>query len=108
MAFKRVKRYSRRPKGTSARLRLTVFRSNTNIFAQLIDDVNGVTISSASSLKFKKGMSKMEAAKEVGRLIAVDALSKNVESIVFDRGSYIYTGRVQALADSARLTGLKF
>ncbi|NLD26595.1 MAG: 50S ribosomal protein L18 [Acholeplasmataceae bacterium] len=98
-------------KGTSSVPRLNVFRSNANIFAQVIDDVKGVTLVSASSidkeLKLKNG-SNIEAAKQVGALIAKRALEKNIESVVFDRGGYIFHGRVKALADSARAAGLKF
>ena len=98
-------------RGTTAVPRLNVFRSNTNIYAQVIDDVNGVTLVSASSidkeLKLANG-SNIEAAKQVGALVAKRALEKGVECVVFDRGGYLYHGRVKALADAAREAGLKF
>jgi large subunit ribosomal protein L18 len=98
-------------KGTSSVPRLNVFRSNAHIYAQIIDDVSGVTLASASSidkeLKLKNG-SNIEAAKQVGALVAKRALEKKIENVVFDRGGYLYHGRVKALADSARATGLKF
>ena len=97
--------------GTPTTPRLNVFRSNKNIFAQIIDDVNGVTLVSASSidkeLKLENG-GNTNAAKEVGALIAKRALEKGIETVVFDRGGYLYHGRVQALADGAREAGLKF
>lgn len=94
-------------KSSSDRLRLSVFRSNLNIFAQIIDDVKGVTLASASSLKLKDA-SGIQAAKFVGEEIAKKAKEKNIEKIVFDRGSYLYAGRMKALADSARENGLIF
>jgi len=97
--------------GTSTTPRLAVFRSNKNIFCQVIDDVAGVTLVAASSidkeLKLANG-SNIEAAKQVGALIAKRALEKNIENVVFDRGGYLYHGRVQALAEAAREAGLKF
>lgn len=97
--------------GNSATPRLNVFRSNANIFAQIIDDTKGVTLCSASSidkeLKLENG-SNIEAAKKVGALIAERAKKLNIEAVVFDRGGYLYHGRVKALADSAREAGLKF
>ncbi|SDZ62684.1 large subunit ribosomal protein L18 [Evansella caseinilytica] len=97
--------------GTAERPRLNVFRSNKQIYAQLIDDVAGVTIVSASSLekelKLENGGDK-EAARRVGELVAKRALEKGHETIVFDRGGYLYHGRVQELADAAREAGLKF
>ena len=106
MAIKKSKK-KKSIKSTQDRLRLSVFRSNTNIFAQVIDDQSGQTIASASSLKIK-GKSKTEAAEEVGRAVALASLEKKVSMVVFDRGSYIYTGRIRALAESARAAGLKF
>jgi large subunit ribosomal protein L18 len=106
MAFKR-KKSTRRLKGTSERPRLTVFRSNTNIFAQIVDDIKGVTLVSASSLKIE-GVSKVDAAKEVGKQIASKAVSSNVKKVFFDRGSFTYKGRVKALAEAAREQGLEF
>lgn len=97
--------------GTAERPRLNVFRSNKHIYAQLIDDVSGVTVAGASSLdkelKLEKGGNK-EAAQQVGELVAKRALEKGHESVVFDRGGYLYHGRVQELADGARKAGLKF
>jgi len=93
--------------GTATRPRLCVFRSNTNIYTQIIDDEKGCTLVAASSLKLEKG-NNIEAAKQVGVLIAKAALEKNIVNVVFDRGGYIYHGRVKALAEAARNEGLKF
>ncbi|AOM84544.1 50S ribosomal protein L18 [Salisediminibacterium beveridgei] len=97
--------------GTAERPRLNVFRSNNHIYAQLIDDVAGVTVASASTmdkaLNIEKGGNK-EAARQVGELVAKRALEKGYETIVFDRGGYLYHGRVKELADGAREAGLKF
>ena len=97
--------------GTEERPRLNVFRSNTNIYAQIIDDKSGKTLCSASSLdkelKLTNG-SNIEAAKAVGALIAKKALAAKIETVVFDRGGYLYHGRVKALAEAAREAGLKF
>lgn len=97
--------------GTAERPRLAVFRSNKEIYAQLIDDVNGKTITAASSrdkdIDVAK-VNKMEAAKIVGKAIAAKANKAGVESISFDRGGYLYHGRVQSLAEGAREGGLKF
>ena len=106
----RLKRHARVRKtvnGTESRPRLDVFRSNMHIYAQIIDDTKGVTLCSASSLKLEKG-SNIEAAKQVGKMIAEVALEKGITEVVFDRGGYIYHGRVQALAEAAREAGLKF
>jgi len=92
--------------GTAETPRLNVFRSNTNIYAQVIDDVAGVTLASASSLKLSG--TKTEQAAEVGKLVAEAAKAKGVEAVVFDRGGYLYHGRVAALATAAREAGLKF
>jgi large subunit ribosomal protein L18 len=92
--------------GTSERPRLAIFRSNKEIYAQVIDDVNGNTLASASS-KEAKG-TKTEQASVVGKLIADNAKKAGVETVVFDRGGFLYHGRVKALADSAREAGLKF
>ena len=89
------------------RARLTVFRSDKNIYAQVIDDAEGKTLASASSIKAKKG-SNTEAAAAVGKAVAEAAIKAGVKDVVFDRGSYIYHGRVKALADAAREAGLKF
>ena len=101
-------RYSIRKKisGSSERPRLAVFRSNKQIYAQLIDDINGNTLASASSLDSKG--TKIEQATAVGKLIADNAKKVGVDSVVFDRGGFLYHGRVKALADSAREAGLKF
>ena len=94
--------------GTSARPRLAVFRSNKEIYAQIIDDVDGVTMASASSRDLKSSTAKIDQAKEVGKLVAEKAQKAGVEHVSFDRGGYLYHGRVKALAEGARETGLKF
>ena len=96
--------------GTPECPRLNVFRSNANIYAQIIDDVNGVTLVSASTLEkgFEGATGNAEAAKKVGAAVAERALAKGIEKVVFDRGGYVYHGRVAALADGAREAGLKF
>ena len=99
--------------GTAVKPRLNVFRSTSHIYAQLIDDVAGVTLVSASTLnadvkKEIEGKSKQEAAKAVGLAVGRQALAKGIEQAVFDRGGYLYMGRVQQLADGAREAGLKF
>ena len=106
-ARKRV-RFSIRKKvsGTSERPRLAVFRSNKEIYAQLIDDVSNVTLTSASSADSKG--TKTEQASAVGKLIADNASKAGISSVVFDRGGFLYHGRVKALAESAREGGLKF
>lgn len=111
---KRVARHARVRKnvsGTKEVPRLNVFRSNANIFAQIIDDANGVTLVSASSidkeLKLENG-GNVEAATKVGELLAKRAKKAKIEEVVFDRGGYQYHGRVEALANSARENGLKF
>ena len=97
--------------GTSEKPRLNVFRSNKQIYVQVIDDVKGVTLCQASSidkdLKIKNG-GNVEAAKLVGTSIAKKALALNIKAVVFDRGGYLYHGRVKALADAAREAGLEF
>lgn len=112
----RVKRHLRVRKkifGTPERPRLAVFKSNAHMYAQIIDDVNGVTLVAASTLtkdvneKIKSG-SNCEAAKEVGLKVAALAKEKNIENVVFDKGGFLYHGRVKALADGAREGGLKF
>ncbi len=96
-------------KGTASKPRLNVFRSNKQIYAQLIDDEKGVTLCSASSLELKgENGGNVEAAKEVGTLVAKRALELNMKKVVFDRGGYLYHGRVKALADAARAAGLEF
>lgn len=96
-----------RVKGTADRPRLSVFRSNKSIYAQLIDDVARVTIVSSSDAKMKAG-SKAERAAKVGETLAKLALEKNINTVVFDRNGYKYVGRVKTLADSARNAGLTF
>ena len=109
----RHKRVRRKVVGSSERPRLSVYRSLSQIYAQIIDDAKGVTIASASTIdpevkSLISGKSKSEQAKIVGQTIAKRALDKGVSEVVFDRGGYIYIGRVQALADGAREAGLKF
>ena len=96
--------------GTAERPRLNVFRSNANIYAQIIDDVNGVTLVSANTLEkgFEGATGNAEAAKKVGAVLAERAKAKGIEEVVFDRGGYVYHGRVAALAEGAREGGLKF
>ena len=91
----------------NGRPRLSIFRSSKNIYAQVIDDAQGVTLAHASSLENEKG-GDSEAAAAVGKLVAERALEKGVKEVVFDRGSYIYHGRVKALAEAAREAGLNF
>lgn len=107
--FKIHRRIRKRISGTAERPRLSVFRSNTDIYAQLIDDVDGKTLASFSSLKIKaEKLAKVEASKKVGSEIAKLALGKGIKAIVFDRGGYLYHGRVKALAEGAREAGLNF
>ena len=108
--IKRHKRVRAKISGTPERPRLNVFRSATNIYAQIIDDVNGVTLVSASSLEkdFEGFGGNKEAARKVGEAVAKAALAKGVSEVVFDRSGYIYHGRVQELAEGAREGGLKF
>ena len=94
-------------KGTHDVPRLCVFRSNKNISCQVIDDETGTTLASASSLKLKNG-GNIEGAKEVGKLIAEACKKAKIKKVVFDRGGYLYHGRVAALADAARENGLEF
>lgn len=108
--LRRHKRIRAKISGTAARPRLDVFRSNQNIYAQIIDDENGVTLLSASTLEkeFEGYGGNKEAAKAVGAMIAKRALERGITEVVFDRGGYVYHGRVQALAEAAREGGLKF
>ena len=107
--LKRHKRVRGKISGTPERPRLAVYRSNANISAQIIDDVNGVTLVSASSYeKDFEGGSNKEAARKVGNTLAARALEKGISAVVFDRGGYIYHGRVSELAEGAREGGLKF
>ena len=107
---RRAQRVRRRlKKNSNGRPRLSVFRSDKNISVQIIDDAKGVTLVSASTLEDKKAKgSDVEAAKRIGKLIAERASKANVTDVVFDRGPYLYHGRVKALADAAREAGLKF
>ena len=104
------KRIRKNISGTTTKPRLTVFRSNKQIYAQLIDDINGVTLVSAASLKVEDAqkVSKLEQAKLIGKEIAEKATKAGIAEVVFDRNGYLYHGRVKALADSARESGLKF
>jgi large subunit ribosomal protein L18 len=94
--------------GTEARPRLSVFRSNNYMYAQLIDDAAGKTVASATDKGAKKGMKKMEGAQFVGRELAKAAQEKKISAVVFDRNGFKYAGRIKALADAAREAGLKF
>ena len=111
--LKRKKRIRKNVKGTEERPRLSVFRSDKHIYAQIVDDAGGSTLASTSTLSAEyreldtpKG--KVEAAKKIGELIARKAKEKGIAKVVFDRNGYIYHGRVQALADAAREAGLDF
>ncbi len=112
----RLRRHTRVRKkisGTAETPRMSVFRSLNHIYVQIIDDVKGVTLCSASTMekdvKAKiEGLSKTEAAKVVGKVAGEKAVALKIETVVFDRGGYLYTGRVQAVADGAREAGLKF
>lgn len=108
--LKRHKRVRAKISGTPEMPRLNVFRSEANIYAQVIDDVNGVTLASASSLdKAIEGYGgNIAATTAVGKLVAERAKAKGIETVVFDRGGYLYHGRVKALAEGAREGGLKF
>ncbi|GGK60265.1 50S ribosomal protein L18 [Rufibacter glacialis] len=117
MAFDKAKRRLRirrsirnKVSGTAQRPRLSVFRSNKSIYAQLIDDVNGITLASSSSstIEGESTTNKSAASTSVGRDIAAKALAKGITEVVFDRGGYLYHGRVKSLADGAREAGLKF
>ena len=114
MAFNKIERrikikfrIRKKVVGTAERPRLSVLRSNNQIYAQVINDKAGVTLAAASSLGFEK-MNKTEQAKKVGLLLAEKAKAAGVESVVFDRNGYLYHGRVQSLADGAREGGLNF
>jgi large subunit ribosomal protein L18 len=106
-------RIRKRIKGTSERPRLTIFRSLNNVYAQLIDDINGKTICSVSSIsKDIKGstgkIAKSDKSKLIGKKIAEKAIENNIKKVVFDRNGYLYHGRVKAIADAAREAGLEF
>ncbi len=110
---RRHERVRKKVSGTAEAPRLSVYRSLNHIYVQLIDDTKGVTLCSASTMEKDvkaeiKDMTKTEAAKIVGKKAAEKALEKGVKAVVFDRGGYIYTGRVQAVADGAREAGLNF
>jgi large subunit ribosomal protein L18 len=108
----RKSRIRKKIKGTPERLRLSVYRGNTNIYSQIIDDTKGVTLVAASSADPEiKGTVKgftVETAKKVGELLAQKAKAKGIENVVFDRGGYRYHGKVKALSEGARSGGLKF
>lgn len=109
--FKRKTRIRAKIEGTGSQPRLAVFRSNANMYAQLIDDVKGVTLVSASTMDeglSAKSLGGAEGAKAVGALLAKKASAKNINAVVFDRSGYLYHGRIKALADGAREGGLKF
>ena len=111
--LERTRRHARvrtKVSGTAERPRLCVYRSNTNLYAQIIDDVAGNTLVSASTLdkEVKTKKSNIEAAKEVGTLIAKRATAKNIKNVVYDRGGYIYHGIIKELAEAAREGGLEF
>ncbi|WP_027091984.1 50S ribosomal protein L18 [Cohnella thermotolerans] len=111
--LKRHLRVRKKINGTNERPRLSVFRSSKHIYAQLIDDVKGVTLASASTLDKELAPQignggNVESARKVGELIAKRAKDKGYEKVVFDRGGYLYHGRIQALADAAREAGLQF
>jgi len=108
----RVRRHARvraKLSGTADCPRLSVFRSNKHIHAQIIDDVKGVTLASSSSLQLKLANGgNIDAAKKVGEAVAQAAIAAGITNVVFDRSGYVYHGRIQALADAARAAGLKF
>jgi len=111
--IRRHKRVRNRVKGTSERPRMSVFRSNANIYAQIIDDIKGVTLVSACTLDKEikndlKDSGNKDAAAKVGALMAKRALAKGIKQVVFDRGGYLFHGRIKSLADGAREGGLKF
>ena len=110
--LKRKFRVRKNIHGTGERPRLNVYRSNSHIYAQIIDDTKGKTITSASSIsdeiKVMHSKGKTEVSKKVGELVAKNAISKGISMVVFDRGGFLYHGRVKAVADGAREAGLKF
>ena len=108
--FKHKKRIRATLVGTTERPRLVIFRSNANVYAQLIDDSKGHTIAAASTVEkeLAKSGANIEGSKLVGQLVAKRALAKGVKDVVFDRGGYLYHGKVKALADAAREAGLNF
>ncbi len=108
MRIKRHNRIRKNLSGTKELPRLNVFRSNANLYAQIIDDVTGNTLVSTSSLELKLDKNNIETAKKVGESIAKKALDAKITEVVFDRSGYLYHGRIKALAESAREAGLKF
>ncbi|MBI5328659.1 MAG: 50S ribosomal protein L18 [Deltaproteobacteria bacterium] len=111
--LKRKRRIRRKIKGASERPRLNVYRSNNHIYAQIIEDVTGKTLVAVSTIskdiKNKiKDIKKTEAAKKIGEFIAKEAISQGIDKVVFDRGGFLYHGRIKAVADGAREAGLKF
>ena len=115
MAFSKIARRNKikarirsKVSGTAERPRLTVFRSNKQIYAQVVDDKQGKTIASASSLAIENKGTKCEIAAEVGKALASAVVAKGISEVVFDRNGYLYHGRVKQLADAAREAGLKF
>lgn len=108
LRLRRQKRVRKKVEGTSERPRLSVFRSNEHIYAQLIDDSTGRTLAAASSLGDKLKGAKKSTAEAVGKLIAERGKAAGVEAVVFDRGGFLFHGRVAALAEAARQGGLKF
>ena len=108
MRVKKHKKIRQTLSGTNTTPRLCVFRSNAAIYAQLIDDVKGVTLASSSSLELKSKNNNLEAAAAVGKDIAEKAKKAKIKTVVFDRGGYLYHGRVKALAEAARENGLEF
>lgn len=111
--LKRHRRIRKRVRGTAARPRLCVFRSSMHIYGQIIDDVHGVTLSSASSQSPEvrdalKGKTKTEVSRSVGQLVAERALAAGIKQVCFDRGGYLYHGRIKAFADGTRKGGLEF
>lgn len=114
MLHKRAKRYAIHKKirakisGTKERPRLFVFKSASHVYAQLIDDEHNTVLVSANDIKMKKNVSKTQHSVEVGKLIAKAALEKKIDKVVFDRGGFLFHGRIKAVADGAREGGLKF
>ena len=106
--LRRKRRIRAKVSGTAKRPRLSVFRSNTGMYVQLIDDEAGKTLVSAHSREVKKVAKKTLISEELGKLISKKALAKKIKQVVFDRGGNIYTGRVKAVADGARAGGLEF
>jgi large subunit ribosomal protein L18 len=104
---RRRKRIRAKLFGTALKPRLSIFKSNKFIYAQIIDDMTGKTLAAASDMDIKKG-GRLSKSEEVGKLIADRAKEKKIKKVIFDRGGFIYTGRIKALAESARAGGLEF